>query len=156
ERHVVLDLAAIADRDVGTCHDILPERAIAADARVRQDMHEMPDPRSRTDLARLVDKGGGMNFRAGMSRRWIIRLGGGGRLQGLARPRQDPQHPQPFGAIGARPRAACDAIEEMPAFEIERLAFGEWHGVGVSATGHWHRLSSLDSVRVQEQLFVPR
>ena len=69
ERHVVLDLAAIADRDVRACHDILPERAIAADARVRQDMHEMPDARSRTDLARLVDKGGGMNFRAGMSRR---------------------------------------------------------------------------------------
>ena len=44
----------------------------------------------------------------------------------------------------------------MPAFEIERLAFGERHRVGVRATGHRHRLPPFDPVRVQNQLFVPR
>src|SRR6478609_9444196 len=45
KRYVVLDLAAIADRDVRAGHDVLPERAIPPDAGMWQDMHEMPDPR---------------------------------------------------------------------------------------------------------------
>src|SRR4051794_9705163 len=51
DRYVVLDLAAVADTNIGTDHHVLPKRAIAADAGARQNMDKVPDPRPGADLA---------------------------------------------------------------------------------------------------------
>src|SRR5204862_6210092 len=54
-RDIVLDFAAVADRHVGTGHDILAQRAIPADPGTRQNVDEVPNPGAGTDLAGLID-----------------------------------------------------------------------------------------------------
>ena len=95
DRDIVLDLAAVADRHVGTSHDILAERAIPADPGTRQNMNEMPNAGAGTDLARLVEISRFVHLHARKrSRLWSRRRDRClSFLEGVARPREHPQHP---------------------------------------------------------------
>jgi hypothetical protein len=53
--HVVLDLAAIADNDIGADHYVLPDYAISTDDRVLENVGEMPDLCAVSDSTVVVD-----------------------------------------------------------------------------------------------------
>jgi hypothetical protein len=68
DRHIVLDLASVADPNVGTNHDVLSDRAILADHGAGKDMAKMPDLGALTDHRAVIDKAGNVNQRAGKPR----------------------------------------------------------------------------------------
>lgn len=68
ERNVVLHLAAVADFDVRTDHDVLSEDAILADGDLGQNVHEVPDSGAGPDGDIVIDIGRFMNGHAGEAR----------------------------------------------------------------------------------------
>jgi hypothetical protein len=61
EADVVLDLAAVADRSMGTDHHVLAQRAPPADRNPRQYVAEVPDDGTLADAHRIVDIGALVN-----------------------------------------------------------------------------------------------
>ena len=58
DRYIVLDLAAVADDTVGGDDDVLADIDALANRAVLHDVTEVPDARTRTDLAGAVDDRG--------------------------------------------------------------------------------------------------
>ena len=52
---IVLDLAVVSNRDAGSHHDILTQRAMLSYLAVLEDMDEVPNPGPLADAARLID-----------------------------------------------------------------------------------------------------
>src|SRR3984893_19447949 len=112
-------------------------------------MNEMPNAGAGTDLARLVDISRFVQLHA----RKRPRLFGRRRdrllsfFEGVARPREHTQHPQSLPAIGARLAAVGDAIEKMPAFEVQRLALLEQNRISLGPLRDRHPFATLGSRR---------
>src|SRR5690606_8969247 len=51
----VLDLAIVADRDIGADHHVLADRAIGADRRAAQDVREVPDLGAGAERGAVID-----------------------------------------------------------------------------------------------------
>src|SRR5207248_8809780 len=111
ERHalvqtdIVLDLAVVADDDVGPNDNVLTNRAVSTDPDAREDVGEVPDTASGTDLDLVVDICRFMNLHGGkgppgswgsLDRRWLRRF------EAFLHPLQDPQHAHSLAAVGAR------------------------------------------------------
>ena len=76
-------------------------------------------------------------------------------MQALRRLREDPQHAQTFPTIRARGGSDLDAIEEMLALRLQRLARLQLDAERAGLLGSRYAVPPVNLVREQEELTFP-
>src|SRR5262249_43488594 len=133
-RHVVLDLDAVADRDIGANDVVLSDTAVLAYPGALEDVAHVPDRCPLTNLPTLVDEG-----------RFVSeerpRVGGRSRhrpaamLEGFLALLQDSENTETFLAVGARSATCPEALEEVATLGPKRLLRLDRHGLDLGPVG---------------------
>lgn len=118
---IVLDLAVVADGDLGSDDHVLADLAGFTEGGAFEQVAEVPDFASLADGDSRVDFGGGVG-----KKRWFDGGGRGHRdrlvrLKGLLTGIQDAKNPQALAAIRARRGSGLNAMKKVRAFGAQGL-----------------------------------
>ena len=151
---IILDLDPLTDDYVWADHHVLTDPAILPDPRIPQNVGEMPDGCSFTDLNALVDacrlmrKVGSRTVWSGLVYRRI------NALEALLARAKNGQHPERLIAIGPRRGAPLDALYEMGTFGPQGFYPIERNSLGLSSICDGDVVSPVDGMRIEQQLVL--